>query len=276
MTGAWLVYNPRSRMADEALVGEIEAAFAGAGQPIARKVALGERALPGIAELRAAGATLLVELSGDGSINTLASALDGWEGTLLALPGGTMNLLSRSLHGEAAPLEIVARVLAGQARRHAVPTILHGDFIAYTGIIAGPTAAWGDVREDLRKGDLKALGEDALHAVSATFEAPGVGLDGSEARYPAIFIEPGETALKVSAVKADHPGHLLAHGWAWLMGDFRTGPFEPLGDAAEVSLCSSGRTLELLVDGEQMETEEPATFRSGRSGLAFLATRQED
>ncbi len=100
-------------------------------------------------------------------------------------------------------------------------------------------------------------------------------MDGSADLYPAIFIEPGEDALQVSAVIADNAGHLLAHGWAWLMGDFRNGPFKPLEPAAEIALRSSGRRLELLVDGEQMKVSEPAKFRTSRSGVEFLATRDE-
>lgn len=275
METLWFIYNPRSRTADEALAEQIEEAFEKGGQPVARKLALGDDPLPGTADLEKAGVTLLVELSGDGSISSLASSLDGWNGTLLVLPGGTMNLLSKTLHGDATPLEIVERVLAGEARRQTVPIILHGDIIAYTGIIAGPTAAWGEVREDLRKGDIVSLGEDALHAVKATFDAPGVSIEGSNDAYPAIFLEPGEDALRLSAVRADHAGDLLAHGWAWLMGDFRKGPFTPLDDAAEVMLGSSGRRLGLLVDGEQMKTTEPALFQAGRSTLAFLATRTD-
>lgn len=275
METIWLIYNPRSRTADEALVQQIEDAFAGAGKPIARKLELGEDALPKVDDLRQAGVTLLIQLSGDGSINGLASALDGWEGALLVLPGGTMNLLSKSLHGEAAVPDIVARVLAGQTRRLTVPIIRHETLIAYTGIVAGPTAAWGNVREDLRKGDLAALGQDALHAVSATFDAPGVSIDDSADLHPAIFIEPGEDALRVSAVIAQNAGHLLAHGWAWLMGDFRNGPFKPLEAGHEVALYSSGHQLELLVDGEPMTANEPAKFRADRSRVEFLATREE-
>jgi hypothetical protein len=275
METVWLIYNPRSRTADEALVQKVEDAFAKAGRPIQRRIELGEGALPTAGDLGKAGVTLLIELSGDGSINALASSLDGWDGALLVLPGGTMNLLSKALHGEATVPDIVACVLAGQARRQTVPIIRHGDLVAYTGIIAGPTAAWGDVREDLRKGDLAALGQDAVHAVTATFDAPGVSVDGSADLYPAIFIEPGPDALQVSAVIAENTGHLIAHGWAWLMGDFRKGPFKPLEAADEVALSSSGRRLELLVDGEQMKASEPASFRAGRSGVEFLATRDE-
>lgn len=272
METLWFIYNPRSRTADEALARQIEDAFAKGGQPVARKLALGDDPLPAADDLREAGVTLLVELSGDGSINALASSLDGWEGALLVLPGGTMNLLSKTLHGDAAPLEIVERVLAGRCRRRTVPTIRHDGLIAYTGIIAGPTAAWGDVREDLRKGDLPALGQDAVHAVKATFDEPGVCVDGTEGDYPAIFIEPGEDALRVSAVRAAHAGDLLAHGWAWLMGDFRKGPFTPLEAAAEITLRSSGRRIELLVDGEQMKAGQPVTFSASRSTLEFVST----
>lgn len=272
MDAVWLIYNPRSRTADAALADEVSAAFEAAGRPVARRIELGEADLPDAEALRAAGVGLLAVLSGDGSMSALATRLDAWEGDFLVLPGGTMNLLSRLLHGEAPPLDIVAGVLSGAARRITVPTIEHADFTAYTGVIAGPTAAWGDVREAMRQGDLAAMGEDALRAAAATFDAPGVRLDGSDTRYPAIFIEPGDSALRLSGVRVNSAADLLAHGWAWLRGDFRNGPFEPLADVPHVTLTAGDGALDLLVDGETETAADPATFRSGRSGLHFLAT----
>ncbi|WP_306790511.1 diacylglycerol kinase family protein, partial [Escherichia coli] len=59
----------------------------------------------------------VVLFAGDGTINAALSALKDWEGTFLILPGGTMNLLARSLHGTLDPQAIV------QAAHHATRKI---------------------------------------------------------------------------------------------------------------------------------------------------------
>ena len=43
---------------------------------------------------------LVANAASDGTVNALATGLEGWDGALLVLPGGTANLLTRAIQGE--------------------------------------------------------------------------------------------------------------------------------------------------------------------------------
>ncbi|MCW2348731.1 diacylglycerol/lipid kinase family protein [Sphingobium sp. B12D2B] len=273
MSDSLFIYNERSGTCDPALVSAIQAAFAQAGRPIGTARPIDDGPLPNAAQARERGIGLVIILGGDGSLASTAQALAGWDGTLLALPGGTMNLLAHRLHGNLDPLAIAKAYLADKGTVMAVPVIEADEITAYTGIIVGPTAAWGNVREALRNHDLAALAEKVPEAITATFEAPAVSLVGDPRDYPAIFVEPAKQGLHAYGVLARNAGELFAHGWAWLSGDFRNGPSESLGAADHLEIESAGKTLDLLVDGEKATTKAPFNLRSAQSGVRFFAAQ---
>ena len=275
MTESLFIYNERSGGCDPKLVAEVENLFAQSRWPLGGTRMMGEDDLPDVQAANEQGLGLIVVLSGDGSLSAVAQALSGWEGTLLALPGGTMNLLARALHGELSVIEIVQAYLDGRGTVLRTPIIQAGEITAYTGLIAGPTAAWGEVREALRNRDLAALADEIPHALTATFEEPGVALAGEDTTYPAIFVEPGVRGLRSYGVLANSAGDLFRHGWAWLSGDFRDGPAEPLGTAASIRLYSDSETLDLLVDGERAKSTSPLDLRAARSAVRFFAAQGE-
>lgn len=275
MEGRWLIYNDRSGRCDPALLAEIEALFAQAGRPMARRIALCEGLLPGASAARAEGVGLIVVLSGDGSTSAVADALQGWDGTLLVLPGGTMNLLAHALHGARTPREIVRAWLDGEGAVLRVPVLRAGDLVAYTGIILGPSAAWAEVREDLRDRDVAALTADVPRALVATFREPGVAPMERDGDYPAIFVEPSLAGLRAYGIVASGAGDLFRHGWAWLSGDFREGPSEPLGAGPAMRFRGHGDHIDLLVDGEKEEAASPIEIRADRSAVRFYAAQGE-
>ncbi|MBB5984054.1 diacylglycerol/lipid kinase family protein [Sphingobium lignivorans] len=269
MIRSLFVANERSGSFNPALVTELLALFEKAGKPIDRTVLLGKEDLPDAAEATAQALDLIVMLTGDGTVSTAADRLAGWEGTLLILPGGTMNLLAHALHGHHTPREIVEAWLAGKGKAMTVPMIRAGTLTAYCGIIAGPTALWGEVREDLRNRDLASLSETVPRALNATFEAPGVNVDGREERYPAIYVEPWGDGLHAYGVMVGDAGDLLRHGLAWLKGDFRDGPAEIVDVAPALKLVSSSEHLDLLVDGEQDKAPVPLDLACEQSSVRF-------
>jgi hypothetical protein len=273
MTDSLLIYNERSGSCDPALLAEVESLFDQAGWPIGRKLAIGDGMLPGRHAAEESGLGLVVVLSGDGSLNSVADALAGWEGTLLVLPGGTMNLLARALHGERTVQEIVKAYLDGDGIVLRTPVLRAGDLTAYTGLIVGPSAAWADVREDMRNLDVASLASNVPRALAATLKDPGVALEGHEGEYPAIFAEPMLDGMHAYGVLAGGAGDLFRHGWAWLSGDFRNGPSEALGTAQEMSFRSSGDAMDLLVDGEKHDADNPLEVRLERSGVYFFAAQ---
>lgn len=271
MSETWLIFNPRSKGCGPELVAEVEQLFHDAGQPIGRKLEVGVDDLPDSAIVRSAGVASIIVMSGDGTINAVARSLSGWEGTLIVLPGGTMNLLAHALHGDAPVVDVARAALNGPGASTRVPIIRCGDETAFAGIIVGPSSAWADVREDLRNLDLRAIAPDAVQAVQATFNEPGVRVAGNDTTYPAIYLEPRGQGLGAFGVQAESGRDLLAHGWAWLRGDFREGPSQDLNVGARVTLASDGDSFDMLVDGERAAAPNPATFNADLSDVRFFS-----
>ena len=134
------------------------------GRPI-RMIAIPDDPMISAAQARADDIDLIAIFAGDGTVSAAVDALEGWEGELLILPGGTMNLLSRKLHGDAEPEAIVEAAFSPAARRATLPLAEGCGVRSLVGIVAGPTAAWGEVREDMRKLDLGGLFESVPDAL---------------------------------------------------------------------------------------------------------------
>jgi hypothetical protein len=268
----WMVTNHASGSADPARVEAMRATFAEGGQPIERVIVCGDEPLPSAAEVRSDAVDRVVIFTGDGTINGTADRLEGWDGEVLVLPGGTMNLLSRALHGERDVDMIIAATLAGEVCATPVPVIRGCGQAALCGVIAGPTTAWGEVREHMRRTDLRGLAESVPQAISRTFQGEGVRVEGHPNSYQAIYLQPSANGMTVEGVLADHAADLVKHGWAWLTGDFRNGPTERLAETDRVTLRGTS-PVGLLIDGERAEAETPCSFEVEPSRLRFLSTQ---
>lgn len=276
MNTIWLVVNPASGSFDAMIPGRLDAAAKAAGARIARTIAFPEHDLPSRSELEVAGVDTLVIHTGDGTINAAACRLAGWNGALLVLPGGTMNLLARRLHDDADAYAIFDQAMAGRCERRHI-TVIEGvdtqvEVNAFVGIFAGPTTAWGEVRETLRRLDIAALARAVPKAINDTFTGTQVRIEGQAAHYPAIYIEPIDGGLRVMGFNAAGAGELFSHGFAWLGGDFRDGPHDPLGRWTAIGIDSDAGEIGLLVDGERGSTAAPFHLRAAQSGVMFLAT----
>lgn len=266
----WMIANTASGSHKAEVVDAIEARFAEAGRPITRLIACGEEELPTGAEAKAAGVGMVVIHGGDGTITSSADALDGWDGELLILPGGTMNLLAKAVHGERTVEQIVDCVLAGEARPIQVPVITGEGYCALAGVIAGPTSAWGDVREHVRRLDVKAIATSVGQALTQTLSGDDIRVAGHDGGYQAIFLQPGTGGMTVRGVLASNAAELIGHGWAWLSGDFREGPSDDLGTVEEVVLEGHGPTG-LLIDGERGQGGSTLRFRQTLSAHHYLS-----
>ncbi|MBX7494655.1 hypothetical protein K3172_02155 [Qipengyuania sp. 6B39] len=233
---------------------------------------------PAAAELEAEKVGRVIVFAGDGTVNAVVNGLAGWGGEILVLPGGTMNLLSVRLHGDAVREdEIVARVARGAYRlvRPEVASCSAGKALA--GLLAGPGTAWADVREAMRDVDVLRFATGAGEAVSRTasgarvrFGEPGLGRDDG---YPLVEITPGTRGLQIDAYSADKAADYLQHSWALLRRSFREGPHERLGllDRFELVNCES-EPIEVLIDGEPATLGPRAEFEVARCAVDLLAT----
>ncbi|MBR2171000.1 diacylglycerol kinase family protein [Sphingopyxis sp.] len=266
-----LVCNLRSGSSDEALVGRLIEICDAAGAPLVRTMILPDDDLPSAAALEGDGIDLLLVLSGDGTLNAAAGALETWSGAMLPLPGGTLNLFHKTLHGDRGPEDILHDALAGKARRVHPPTIFCDAGRAYIGVIAGPTTAWAEVREQFRSLSLSGLAETIPDAIDATLHGDGVRILGSDESFQAINLTPKPDRIIAEGLITDSAGSILSHGIAWLGGDFREGPSVDLSERRAVVIEGKG-SIGLLLDGEPAELPSGATYRLEASPLAFLAT----
>lgn len=269
MKRVWIIANPASGSVSPAVRQRVLAAIA------AHAMLVGETdfpatPMPAIADLDAADVDTLVVLAGDGTINAAACRYAEWTGALLILPGGTMNLLARVLHGDAAPEAIVA--MAGQGRMIALPIVQTDGHCGFVGVILGPAASWNLARERLRAGRLGGLWRAIRHAWSRT-RARRIRLAGLLGTAQAVFVRAENEALAVDAVEAADLGQIVALGWDWLTGDWVDA--RAVTSVRRTRLRVLGRRpVQALFDGEPTLLPAGTEIRLGRSRPIFLSTRE--
>lgn len=276
-SNAWLLFNAASGSNTPAALEGLRDSLAVSGIAVDRTMCFPDDLLPHPAELDDAGVPLLIVYTGDGTLNAALTALHGWGGAVLVLPGGTMNLLSKRLHGDHTAAEILAVVAGGGARRRRVTRIAGDCGDAYAGLLAGPGTHWGAVREAMRELDLAGMASGAAEALAkstgeTTVRAASPPL-GNRAGYPLIDMTPGEHGIQINGYHATTPGEWAQQGWALLRRQFREGPHDRLGIVDEVTLENiDGSPVEVLLDGERCEGGPSATFRVALSEVDLLAT----
>lgn len=273
----WLVNNAASGSNDDAALAALDACCGEHGLRVAHRTVFPEHDLPTPAMLDAAGIDLVAVFAGDGTINSLIAALAGWNGALLVLPGGTMNLLYHRLHGERSMEEVVAAVARGETvlRRPGVIRCPAGN--AYAGMLAGPGTAWGRVREAMREAAVVELAESTVSAIDETLTGEMIRCAepalGRPEGYPLLCLEPGDEAIEVVAYHAETAREYLTQAWALVRRNFREGPNEVLGRTRKVRLASTqGNPFGLLIDGEQAEAAPEVEFALAAAEVDLVAT----
>ena len=273
----WLVANAASGSNTPAALADLRTCLEAGGIVISRLIGFPDEALPTPEVLDAAGVASMIVYTGDGTINAALTKLKGWGGAVLILPGGTMNLLSKRLHGDYPVAEIVGVVARGGARRRRVTKITGPCGDAYAGLLAGPGTHWGAVREAMRELDIAGFASGAAEALAlSTGETRVAAVDpplGSRDGYPLIDMTPGEHGIQINGYLAETAGELAQHGWALLRRRFRDGPHDRLGIVDAVTLRNiDGSEVAVLLDGEPCEGATEITFRVAQSDVDLLAT----
>lgn len=272
----WLVTNAGSGSTAPERVARLEADLAAQGRTRVGRTCFPEEPLPSSADLVKADAMTVVLLAGDGTVNAMLTALDGWSGAVLILPGGTMNLLARRLHGNAPVETILARLDATTTPdRIALPYITGDEHRAYAGLILGPATRWVHAREAMRAGRPGRLVRAVGWAWRRTF-GQGLRLRNVPAlprAYQAIFVQPGEEAMTLIAVDARHWRRLIDLGWAAIGGDWLRAGGVTQAQAPRFRLASRKPGLALF-DGEPRPLASASPITMGRTAAILLATGQ--
>ncbi|MCB2076507.1 MAG: diacylglycerol kinase [Novosphingobium sp.] len=273
----WLVYNAASGSNDEAALAALERAFEQSSCAITHRTCFPDDPAPTVEELDERRPDVLAVFAGDGTVNAVVTGLYGWGGPLLILPGGTMNLLSHRLHGDADAPDIIRRYCSGA--RETVQPVVVGTRVGpgLTGVLVGPGAAWNDVREAMRDADVVGMVSSATEAIDVSTNGskvvcaqPGCGREDG---YAAITITPRDDALACNGYFADSLADYARQAMALLQRDFRDGPHDDLGKHRELSLtCPVGEPMKMLVDGEPHEGLVTEHFTIERCEAHLIAT----
>ena len=273
----WLVCNAGSGSNNPDTVEMLQDHCGKHGFEVARLIGFPDEPLPTPERLDAAGIDCVAIYAGDGTVNSCVAGLYGWRGAVLVLPGGTMNLLARRLHGDAPAEQIVADAASGGARpvRPLIARTRHGDALA--GLLAGPGTAWYAVREAMREADVAGIVAGASGALAETTGGPMLHCRepalGRESGYPLIEITPGEWGLQIDGYYAESPGDYFAQSWAMLRRRFREGPHDRIGLAGSVTLAGEdGGSIGLLIDGEPAEGGAREEIAVARCEVDLIAT----
>lgn len=277
----WLVCNQASGSNDEAAVQAVVEALAGAGFDLDRILRFPDEPAPHCEELDEAGVDMLCVFGGDGTTHSVVTSAWGWGGAVLVLPGGTMNMLAKRMHGDLPAPEIVAR-LGRTALRTVRPSVIssrHG--IGLTGALAGPGTVWNEVREAMRAVNVLELVASAREAISQSASGPKVmcaDVDcGREDGYAAITVVPQDDGLDANGYYAETLADYAGQGIALLNRDFRDGPHDELGRHRTVRLvCPAGEPMGLLIDGEPFDGAAEEIFELGACKVDLVTTKEFD
>ena len=272
MKRVWLIINRASRSVAADWEVKLRKAFETRGTQVAGITDFPADALPTIAELETAGTDVVAVAAGDGTVNAVAHALDDWSGILLVLPGGTMNVLAKALHGDALPEAIVAAVKSPPDARP-IATVDAGERRAVVGAIVGPGASWVHTREAVRHGHWGRLARAFRLAYTRTLsDAVHVRTTGKRSRgYRAVFIHPGERELGLVKVRASGWQDGVRLGFNYLTGTWEHARGVETESVAEVTLAER-HPVSALFDGEPLKLPPHTTLRLGKTKLRFAHT----
>lgn len=277
----WLITNQMSGSNDEEAIAAIRRSCSECDMRVAHHTRVPEEDLPTPALLAAAEIDLVAVFAGDGTINAALGKLAGWDGDVLILPGGTMNLLFHRLHGELSMEEVLARVGSGRSRKVRLPVIRtpHGDALA--GLLAGPGTSWNRVREAMRENSILDMAEGTIEAIEDTLGGAAVVCAsppfGRREGYPLLALNPHKDGIELVAFHAETPGEYLDQTWALMRRDFRDGPHDILGSAARIVIDSTdGKRFGVLIDGEPVECGPGTEFALVDCEVDLLATDRDD
>lgn len=272
MKRVWLITNPHSGSTSEEKCEALAALFAEPHATIVGRTTFPKDGLPAVADLIASNADLVALFAGDGTINAAASLYDGWAGAMLLLPGGTMNMLAKRLHGTREPHEIVERAFVAH-REVRLPLVEAGDARAFVALIVGPAAAWGYAREAARYGRYGRMLRAARFAWARTFSR-GIAVhdaDGHRVRQRAAVFVPADGAMEITSIRAKGWSEIVGLGWEYLVGDWHDAP--GVHDSRSSHATVTGpRAIHALFDGEEVKLTSPIHVTSGLSRLRFVAT----
>lgn len=261
------LFNPRSGSVPADARERLDAVLAEAGHGNAELVeADAEEQERQLREIAAMSPDLFIVWGGDGTLRAALSTVGQVTSNLLLLPGGTMNLLPRTLHGEKPWEEIVRDVIRGPRRRILPAGEVNGHQF-YCAMLAGAPARFAEARESLRRGDIGKAAGEARAAIDTlkTLHLDASYSDGyafADGRLPTTSIIGAMvgaltkvgTGMEVAALANPTTGGALNVVWSSFFTDWRNAPGVEVAEATSLEIASADdEEIPVIADGEAVE-----------------------
>lgn len=208
---------------------------------------------------------MFIVWGGDGTLRSALTLVGQKTPNLLLLPGGTMNLLTKSIHGDHPWDKILASVIAAPKRRMLPAGRVNGqDF--YCAMLAGAPARFAEARESLRRGEIvKAMGEtrvaldalETLHLDARYRDGYSFGSDTlPTTSVIGAMVGPlvKEGGMEIATLADPTAASALNVIWSSFMGDWRNAPGIHIVPAQSLVIeCEEDVEIPVIIDGEPID-----------------------
>lgn len=218
-----------------------------------------------LTDIAALSPDLFVVWGGDGTLRAALTTVGQTTTNLLLLPGGTMNLLAKSIHGPETWDKILSSVLEGPKRKK-LPAGKANDEIFFCAMLAGAPARFAEARESIRRGELvKAVAEtraaiETLQTLQLDARYRGGYNFGSGNLPPTsvigVLVGPlaREHKMEIAALADPTTAAALNVVWSSFMSDWRSAPGIQIVPATSLVIdCEEGEDIPIIIDGEAMQ-----------------------
>jgi len=215
-------------------------------------------------QLAAAKPDLFVVWGGDGTLRSALGVVGKVTPNLLLLPGGTMNLLVRSIHGEKTWEQVLSDTLAAP-KRVTLPAGKVNDEFFYCAMLAGAPARFAEARESLRRGELVKAASEARAAIETlgTLHLEARYRDGysfERATLPTTSVIGAlvgalarDHAMEIATLAEPSAGAALNVVWSSFISDWRNAPGITIVPARSLVIEAEDGDIPVIVDGEAIE-----------------------
>ena len=274
--------NPRSGSVPEDAAEQLKSALNEMGEDCDVIPLDGDDMVSPIQSCLEADPDLVIVWSGDGTVACTLEQLGPEGPPILPLPGGTMNLFHKQIHGGPCEWRDCLERGLKDGREIDIPAGKAGDRSFYVAAMAGNLTDFTGPREALRKGRIMEAietlsGSDVLDLrttmsfeVGQTDAAPASG----HATAVSLFVGTQDSdSLEFAFIDPDNPLELAATGFSALVSDWHEAPgVQTLYTNDVVLTHERGYDLRVTLDGEPARLTSGTRFtRIAKAGRAISA-----
>ncbi len=230
-------------------------------------------------ELASTRADCLIAWGGDGTLACALNSVSHDGASVIVLPGGTMNLLSKRIHGELSDPEEILRTCLSKGVRQHIPAIEVGGQKIYVGIMVGEATRLAEAREYARKGDVPHVASTLVETDvldTTTRIRINAGTEADEATALAAFVpDQPDHQPNIYYVNPENIIDLVRMGFDSLLGDWANadGVMTAHHETFRLEALKGEAKIPAALDGEPTELSLPCEIKLIRKAAGVLSAR---